>query len=120
MCGLIGVDVNTAALEEYYPVTDTWSRKADMPTKRNSMGVAVVNGKIYVIGGVNANTCDLSTVEEYDTATDKWTVRASAGSDVRKQFAPTQCLLVASHIEKFLHHLQCDFPGGVLVRKFSN
>lgn len=32
-------------------VDDTWTEKADMPTGRYIAGSAVVNGKIYVIGG---------------------------------------------------------------------
>lgn len=75
--GLIGIDVNTTALEEYDPVTDTWVTKADMPTQRNSTAIAVVNRKIYVMGGVNAGTCALSTVEEYDPLTDTWTKKAN-------------------------------------------
>ncbi|MBU1662113.1 MAG: hypothetical protein KKD28_11655, partial [Chloroflexi bacterium] len=40
------------------------------------LGVAAAsNGKIYAIGGHNGNI--LSTVEEYDPATDTWTTRAS-------------------------------------------
>lgn len=30
---------------------DTWTSKAPLPTEREGFGVAVVNGKIYIIGG---------------------------------------------------------------------
>jgi len=53
-------------VEEYDPVTDTWTRKADMPTARLSHSASVVNEKIYVIGGWNLGVV-FSTVEEYDT-----------------------------------------------------
>jgi N-acetylneuraminic acid mutarotase len=36
----------------YDPVSDSWSGAADMPTARGSVGVAVVDDKIYAIGGV--------------------------------------------------------------------
>jgi len=35
----------------YYPETDTWSFGADMPTPLFSLGVAVVEDKLYAIGG---------------------------------------------------------------------
>jgi hypothetical protein len=35
----------------YNPATDTWSQAADMPTARYNMGVAVLNDRIYVMGG---------------------------------------------------------------------
>jgi N-acetylneuraminic acid mutarotase len=59
----------------------TWTQKADMPTPRQGHGSAVVNGKIYVIGGLTSETGFLATegvsaVEEYDPATDTWTRKA--------------------------------------------
>jgi RNA polymerase sigma-70 factor (ECF subfamily) len=47
-----------------------WVKKADMPTSRVQFATAVVNGKIYAIGGVGAGDINfgisLSAVEEYD------------------------------------------------------
>jgi N-acetylneuraminic acid mutarotase len=64
-----------------------------MPTPRNHTTAAAVNGKIYVIGGrVGAAfiglASDISVVEEYKPATDKWssprarmpTARSALGS----------------------------------------
>ncbi len=62
-----------AIVEEYDPETDTWTRKADMPTARHSLSTCVVNGKIYAIGGLDITTKALSIVEEYDPTTDTWT-----------------------------------------------
>jgi len=65
-------------LAPFFPVVgaegDLWTTKAPMPTARAGLGVAVVNGKIYAIGGLNNNSY-LSTNEEYDPVTDKWTTR---------------------------------------------
>jgi len=58
-------------VEEYDPVTDTWTRKADMPTARHTPAASVVNGKIYVIGGANRRNT-FRTVEEYDPTADRW------------------------------------------------
>ncbi|UCH15585.1 MAG: T9SS type A sorting domain-containing protein [Bacteroidales bacterium] len=46
--------------------------KASMPTARLSMGTAVVDGKIYVIGGTKTETSPLNVVEVYDPVTDIW------------------------------------------------
>lgn len=56
----------------------TWTTKADMPTGRMDLSSAVVDGKIYVIGGgaVTGAAPGLSVVEEYNPATDKWTKKA--------------------------------------------
>jgi len=69
------VTVTTAAVEEYNPETDTWTKKADMPTTpRLYHSSSVVNGKIYVIGGTsNLGKNKFSFVEEYDPVTDTWT-----------------------------------------------
>ena len=70
-----------STVEEYDPVTDIWTKKADMPTARgwNSASSAVVDGKIYVIGGDGGEDVDewcLPTVEEYEPATNTWTRKA--------------------------------------------
>jgi RNA polymerase sigma factor (sigma-70 family) len=50
-----------------------WVRKADMPTTRVQFATAVVNGKIYAIGGISDINSNLtSIVEEYDPIEDKW------------------------------------------------
>ena len=36
------------------------------------LSTSVVNGKIYAIGGITASDKVVSTVEEYNPATDKW------------------------------------------------
>jgi N-acetylneuraminic acid mutarotase len=54
----------------------TWTQKADMPTARFILGSAVVDGKIYVIGGAPFSGGFTAVVEEYNPATDTWTRRA--------------------------------------------
>ncbi len=48
---------------------------APMPTARGGVGLAVVSGKIYAIGGLNGNNVPVSTTEEYDPQTNGWTSR---------------------------------------------
>ena len=54
---------------------DSWRTMARMPTARSGLGVAVVEGKIYAIGGSNPGY--LGTNEMYDPETDTWTTKAS-------------------------------------------
>jgi N-acetylneuraminic acid mutarotase len=65
-----------STVEEYNPATNTWTKKADMPTGRTYLSTSVVNGKIYAIGGFTTRDNDLSPVEEYDPVTDTWTRKA--------------------------------------------
>jgi N-acetylneuraminic acid mutarotase len=82
-------------VEEYDPAANTWRQRTPMPTPRNHAAVGVVDDKIYVIGGrVGAAfiglASDISVVEEYDPATDKWgaprarmpTARSALGAGV--------------------------------------
>ncbi|MDD3292612.1 MAG: FISUMP domain-containing protein [Candidatus Pacebacteria bacterium] len=62
--------------KRYRISNDSWAARADMPTARESATTAVVNNKIYVIGGRNSDGV-LNTNEEYDPATNTWTTKAS-------------------------------------------
>lgn len=70
---------------EYDPTADQWKALAPMPSKRGSALAAVVNDKIYVIGGASTIPgskltilfptqphMSVGTVEEYDPATNRW------------------------------------------------
>jgi N-acetylneuraminic acid mutarotase len=52
----------------------TWVTKTDMSTRRLGLAAAVVDGKIYAIGGSNGER--LATVDEYDPAKDTWIPKA--------------------------------------------
>jgi N-acetylneuraminic acid mutarotase len=64
-------------VEVYDPALDSWSDLSGISTARYGACAAVVDGKIYVIGGYDASDTTLATVEMYDPATDTWTNRAS-------------------------------------------
>ena len=51
--------------------------KASLPTPRTGAASAVVDGKIYIIGGLSRRGRISSTVEEYDSHEDKWSQKAS-------------------------------------------
>jgi hypothetical protein len=52
---------------------NSWTTLEPMPTPRASFGVAVVEGKIYAIGG--GTDTIVGTNEMYDPATDMWTTK---------------------------------------------
>jgi hypothetical protein len=65
----------------YDPSANTYTRKADVPTPRTWGTCAVVNNKIYVIGGysydTNGNPISPSNVNQvYDPATDTWATKS--------------------------------------------
>uniref|UniRef100_A0A3Q3W9N2 BTB domain-containing protein n=1 Tax=Mola mola TaxID=94237 RepID=A0A3Q3W9N2_MOLML len=70
-----------STVEEYDPVTNQWCYVADMSTRRSGAGthckaaicVCAINGLLYVIGG-DDGSCNLSSVEFYNPATDKWSL----------------------------------------------
>jgi N-acetylneuraminic acid mutarotase len=54
----------------------TWMKKHPLPTVRSEIYAAAAGGKLYVIGGQNAERSDLYVNDEYDPATDSWRERA--------------------------------------------
>jgi hypothetical protein len=55
---------NLNVVEEYDPSTDAWTTVESMPTSRSLLGAAVVNNKIYSIGGMGSSGY-LDTNEEF-------------------------------------------------------
>nr|7ONA_A Chain A, SAKe6AC [synthetic construct] len=63
------------SVEAYDPETDEWSFVAPMTTPRSGVGVAVLNGRIYAVGGYDGSPdghTHLNSVEAYDPETDEW------------------------------------------------
>lgn len=68
-----GEDRSVGTHEVYDPATDSWERRAPMPTARNHHGAAVVNGRIHVLAGRVGRNFEMRTHEIYDPATNSWT-----------------------------------------------
>ncbi|MDT3776368.1 kelch repeat-containing protein [Nitrospira sp. MA-1] len=70
----------TPSLQAYDPATDRWTAKAPMPIGLHHLGIGVVGGKLYVIGGYKQGGLSVwqpvATVYAYDPAMDTWTERA--------------------------------------------
>ncbi|MBI4629017.1 MAG: galactose oxidase [Candidatus Rokubacteria bacterium] len=54
----------------------SWTARAPMPTARQEVAVAALDGRVVVIGGFGASRSPVATVEAYDPATDRWETRA--------------------------------------------
>ena len=73
------------ATAQHVPSADvlenSWISRAQMHEARSKLGLAVVNDKIYAIGGSTSNRepagTFVGTNEEYDPATNIWTMKAS-------------------------------------------
>jgi len=67
-------------VEAYNPNTNTlvaWTTRAPLPSKRHlPNGAAVINGKIYVAGGLNAEGRTTSTLFVYHVAGNAWFAKA--------------------------------------------
>ena len=65
--------VSTPWFSVYDPATDRWSELPDMPRARDHFGAAIVDGKLYAIGGRHV-VRENPVVENdaYDLATGKW------------------------------------------------
>jgi parallel beta-helix repeat protein len=86
---LLSVYLLTFSISGIIATEDSWATKAPMQVERSRLGVAVVNGKIYAIGGDDvylSGNCltaygyygkRLNTTEEYDPLSDTWTFKAS-------------------------------------------
>lgn len=62
----------TSTTYAYHPDSDNWSRVADLPRALADAAVAVLDGKLYVIGGVTADGSQSTAVHRYDPARNTW------------------------------------------------
>jgi N-acetylneuraminic acid mutarotase len=77
-----------SVVEEYDPVTDTWTSKADMITAIGWHTANVLDGKIYILGGVTESVDGPSggtaiiDVYIYNPVTNSWAQKTNASGDV--------------------------------------
>ena len=69
-------------IKTVYATEDSWVTLEPMPTARYALGVAVVYGKIYAIGGMIAGWEAVDNNEVYDPLTDTWETKKSVPSIV--------------------------------------
>jgi N-acetylneuraminic acid mutarotase len=72
---IIGLSTNVSTNEAYDLAKDTWSSVFGVPTARSGVGVAVLNGRMHVLGGeayLNDLVGTFRTHEAYDPKTNSW------------------------------------------------
>uniref|UniRef100_A0A8C6WJH8 Kelch-like family member 2 n=1 Tax=Neogobius melanostomus TaxID=47308 RepID=A0A8C6WJH8_9GOBI len=70
-----------STVEAYNSKTDEWFHVLPMSTRRSSVGVGVVNGILYAVGGYDGATRQcLSTVEAYNPKSNTWSYIAEMGT----------------------------------------
>jgi N-acetylneuraminic acid mutarotase len=76
--------IDSVRNEVFDSTTKRWSARADAPTARNSAASAVIDGKIYVVGGRNfvrnadgaTQQVNVPNLEVYDPQIDRWQTRS--------------------------------------------
>ncbi|GAP96873.1 hypothetical protein NIES2104_34200 [Leptolyngbya sp. NIES-2104] len=76
--------IDSVRNEVFDPTTRRWSTRANAPTPRNSAASAVIDGKIYVVGGRKfaknadgtARQVNVPNLEVYDPKLDRWETRS--------------------------------------------
>ncbi|MFI5345310.1 MAG: kelch repeat-containing protein [Elusimicrobiota bacterium] len=89
VAGTTNGGVTTPYVQAYDPVANSWSLKSSvMPFPRLSLGVDVLNGRIYVVGGITGNSQVTGyEVQAYDTVADTWVVTMSVLPGPRRDAA---------------------------------
>ena len=79
---LLALPVSSLSVEPE-PDRGVWRTAASAPTKRTEVAAGTLRNKIYVVGGFEQpgfsnllNLAITALVEEYDPATDRWTIKA--------------------------------------------
>ncbi|CAL9689471.1 unnamed protein product [Knipowitschia caucasica] len=91
--GLSSTGDSLNLVEVFDPGANVWEPCQPMKTARSRVGVAVVNGLLYAIGGYDGQS-RLSTVEVYNPETDSWARVAS----MRSQRSAMGTVVLDGHI----------------------
>ena len=76
----VGNDVSASAFA-YDPSKGSWKSIAPMLTARAWFRLVAAGGRLYAIGGVNADGSSLATVERYNPASNSWQAVASMSQE---------------------------------------
>ena len=64
--------MDSDSVERYDPFYDEWSSVASLTVPRNRLGVGIVDGVVYAVGGSDG-MMHLNSAETYDIEEDRWT-----------------------------------------------
>jgi N-acetylneuraminic acid mutarotase len=109
--------VETDVNEVYDPTNNTWSTAAPMPSAVYGYGSAVIDGKIYIVGGSKSpetagTNSFVNSNQIYDPQTNSWSLGANLPSPATfGAAAPT---------EGFMAPPLLYFIGGFFINSFTN
>ena len=69
-------------VEKYDPETDEWSFVSNITIKQCTHSAAVVDGKIYVVGGLDTKGKVVRIIECYNPSNDSWSVVGETPNDL--------------------------------------
>lgn len=93
--------------EAYDPVTDSWTTRAPMPTRRHGHVAVAVDGILYAIGGDTAPFTYINANEAYDPVTDSWTSKSPM---------PTpRTVLAAAAVDNVIYAIGGMFPHNNML-----
>ncbi len=70
--GEVAVNHRLSSVERFNPKNDQWEFVSSMQKKRENHSAAVLNGRIYVCGGIASDHNDLRDCECYDPRSNRW------------------------------------------------
>ncbi|XP_041357130.1 kelch-like ECH-associated protein 1 isoform X2 [Gigantopelta aegis] len=73
-------NMDSNALDMYDPMRNAWSPRTPMTVPRNRVGIGVIDGMIYAVGGSQGQTHHRSA-EKYDPELDSWTMIAQMNTN---------------------------------------
>ena len=82
------------------------TEKAPMPSERSALCTAVLDGKIYAIGGLRNEEAVLSVVEVYDPATDSW------DTELRTPMPTARCVIDCAVVDGKIYVFGGSNTGG--------
>ena len=107
-------------LDEYDPVTDTWTTLADAPRERDHFQTAVLNDKLYAVAGRRTNesggtfTPTIPEVDVYDFATNTWSTLAPTSNLPTERAGSTSVVfnnelwVIGGETGQTLGHSECE------------
>ena len=65
--------IKFSQVESYDPSLDSWTTTTSMIEHRSSLGVCILDGFLYALGGYNGQTT-LNSVEKFNPLTQEWSM----------------------------------------------
>ena len=75
-------DKNVKSVEKYDPGMDEWSFVSNMTIERVPHSAAVMDGKIYVVGGIDTESKIVRIIECYDLSNNSWSVVSKTQNNI--------------------------------------